>query len=99
MSVTFAPLFNDGSQLIDGTHDATVSDAMATQILTALGLPTTIPGQARGRDIYASIEAYMLTPAFQAMTPQQQALVDKVRIAIAAGARIESGLIGWRTAA
>jgi hypothetical protein len=97
MAVRFAPLFNDGTELIDGTHDATVSDAMAAQILTALGLPTTIPGQAPGRDVYAAIETFIAGPTYAAMTPAQQDLVQRVRIAIGAAARIESGIIGWRS--
>jgi hypothetical protein len=98
MPVQFGPLRNDGSMLVDGVHDATCSNQLASQILTALGLPTGVPGQAQGRLVYDNIVAFMQSPTYQAMSPPNQALVDKVRIAVAAGARIESGLIGWRAA-
>jgi hypothetical protein len=96
MPVQFGPLRLDGSMLVDGVHDATCSDHLAGQILTALGLPTAVPGQAQGKLVYNKIVAFMGTPTFNSMSSSDQALVDKVRIGVAAGARIESGLIGWR---
>lgn len=96
MAVTFAPLKADGNQLIDGVHDIQVSDSAATQVLTALGLPTTVPGQAPGQQVYGAVEAYIVQRQTAGANQQELAMLDRIRIAVAAGWRIETGIIAWR---
>lgn len=98
MPVTYAPLFNDGTQLIDGVHDITVSNQASDEFLTTMGLPLTVPGQTGGMDLYNQVVNYMSTPEFQAFSQAKKDLWDRIRIAVATGARIESGQIGWRAA-
>lgn len=108
MAVTFAPLFNDGTQLIDGVHDYTVQqNNTAQQYLNALGgqwavtwpdkppLDITVPGEANGRDLYQVIEDYIAANS-AGWNAQTAAIWDRIRISVASGARIESGLIAWR---
>lgn len=108
MAVTFAPLRNDGTQLIDGTHDYTVQqNNVAQQYLNALGgqwatsrpdlppLDTTVPGEANGRDLYQVVLDY-ISANQDGWSAQTAAVWDRIRISVAAGARIESGLISWR---
>lgn len=97
MPVQFAALTRDGVPYLDGGgHHVTVSDALATRILTKLGLPTTVPGQAPAQDVYQLIIDYQESAEGQALNPQQQADVEKVRIALALGWRGQPYIIDWR---
>ena|SRR6266480_551189 len=97
MTVKFAPLFNDGSQLVDGVHDTDVPDALATTILTGIGEPTSIPGQDTCTiDLYNVYTTWQGSPEVVAMSQSDQDLIEGVRKAFRAGLRIESNLIAWR---
>jgi hypothetical protein len=96
MAVTFAPLLADGTQLLDGTHDITVNDNIAAEFLTTMNLPTTVPGQVPGKSLYQSVLDYQATPAYAAFSQAKKDLWERVRIAVAAACRIESGIIAWR---
>lgn len=96
MSVTYAPLLNNGSQLIDGVHNITCNDTISAEFLTLMNLPTTVPGQIAGSVLYQRVVDYTNTPEFAAFSQAKKDIWDRIRIAVGAGARIESGQIGWR---
>lgn len=108
MAVTFAALRTDGTQIIDGVHDYTVQqNNTAQQYLDVLGgqwsvtwpdkppLDTTVPGEVDGRDLYPVVQAYIAANT-AGWSQQQRDIWDRIRIAVAMGARTESRLISWR---
>jgi hypothetical protein len=95
MAVSFAPKYPDGHQMIDGVHNATCSDALAAQILTMLGLPTTVPGEATASLLYQKVLDFMAGPTYAAMNQADKDTVEMVRKGVRAGMAIETGIISW----
>lgn len=95
MPVQFSAISN-GQQYIDGGfHDVTVSNAQATIILTKLGLPTTVPGQADAESVYDKLIAYQESPEGQALSQAQKDALEHVRWGVALAWRCHS-VIDWR---
>lgn len=94
MAVTFATIV-DGQPFIDGVHNVTVSNQQAQTILSTLGLPTTVPGQAPGADVYPRIVDYQATPEYAALPQSQQDAWEQARITVALAYRF-GRLVDWR---
>lgn len=94
MSVQFATLIN-GQPWIDGVHNVTVTNAQATTILSTLGLPTTVPGQAPASTVYPSIVNYQASPAGQALPQAQKDMWEQARITVGLAYR-RNGIVDWR---
>ncbi len=97
MTVKFAALNVDGSQLIDGVHDTDVPDALATTILTGIGELTDVPGQdIMTMLLYDTYTAWQQSEAVLAMSQGDQDLIEGVRKAFRVALRIEGNQIAWR---
>ena len=109
MAVMFAPLRNDGTMYTDGgIHDFTENnnntarqylEILAAQWLitnpTEPPLDTTIPGQAPGQLLCDVVVDYIAANEAGWSQPMKD-LWSRIRVAVAAGARIESHTIAWR---
>lgn len=108
MAVTFSALRDDGTQIIDGTHDFTVNNNNTAQtyintlaaqwLISQPGQPpmtTTIPGQVDGRLLYPVILDYIAANAAN-FSPQDANTWDRIRIAVAISYRGTTHILDWR---